>query len=81
MTRHNQPTRDTCNTRHVQHETHATREKQQHRKRALSVAKRPREIYSAKARRQDAHFLRKLQNDSKIIVSGGKFEGIWGRWN
>ena len=29
------------------------------RKRAFGVAKRPREIYSAKARRQDAHFLRK----------------------
>jgi len=37
----------------------------QGRKRAFGVAKRPREISSAQARRQKAYFLRKIENIRK----------------
>jgi hypothetical protein len=58
-------TRDAHTTRRVRNAMRTTRDARDTQKRALSVAKRPREIYSAKARRQDAIFFRKMKNPKK----------------
>ena len=58
-------TRDAHSTRRARNAMRTTRDARDTQKRALSVAKRPREIYSAKARRQDAIFYRKVKKYRK----------------
>ena len=61
-------TRDAHTTRRVRNAMRTTRDARDTQKRALSVAKRPREIYSAKARRQEAIFFEKWQMQKNIVI-------------